>query len=80
MNAEFEAGVAKKTQKFNNTKETSFATYQIITGTDQGKYMRVMGNRSAADFDTENAAEMAYWMKNVMPYTEKMTGILDGGE
>ena len=31
MNAEFEAGVAKKTQKFNNTKETSFATYQIIT-------------------------------------------------
>ena len=24
MNAEFEAGVAKKTQKFNNTKETSF--------------------------------------------------------
>ena len=74
MNAEFESGVAKKTQKFNNTKETSFATYQIITGADQGKYMRVMGNRSAADFDTENAAEMAYWMKNVMPYTEKNDG------
>ena len=80
MNAEFEAGVAKKTQKFNNTKETSFATYQIITGADQGKYMRVMGNRSAADFDTEDTTEMAYWMKNVMPYTEKMTVMLDGGE
>ena len=43
----------KKHRKFNNTKETSFATYQIITGADQGKYMRVMGNRSAAAFDTE---------------------------
>ena len=32
MNAEFEAGVAKKTDKFNGTAETSMATYQIITG------------------------------------------------
>ena len=75
MIPEFEAGVAKKTQKFNNTKETSFATYQIITGSDQGKYMRVMGNRNAASFDTEDTAELAFWMKNVMPYTEEMMGI-----
>ena len=74
MNTEFEAAVAKKTQKYNNTKETSFATYQIITGSDQGKYMRVMGNRSAAAFDTEDSAELAYWMKNVMPYTEGNDG------
>ena len=74
MIPEFEAGVAKKTQKFNNTKETSFATYQIITGSDQGKYMRVMGNRNAASFDTEDTAEMAFWMKNVMPYTEGNDG------
>lgn len=74
MNTEFEAAVAKKTQKYNNTKETSFATYQIITGSDQGKYMRVMGNRSAAAFDTEDSAELTYWMKNVMPYTEGNDG------
>jgi hypothetical protein len=74
MNTEFEAGVAKKTGKFNNTKENSFATYQIITGTDQGKYMRVMGNRNAAAFDIEDASEMAFWNKFVMPYTEKNDG------
>ena len=74
MNTQFEAGVAKKTSKFNNTKENSFATYQIITGTDQGKYMRIMGNRSAAAFDIEDASEMAFWNKHVMPYTEKNDG------
>ena len=33
-----------------------------------------MGNRSAAAFDTEDSAELAYWMKNVMPYTEGNDG------
>jgi len=73
MNAEFEAGVAKKTDKFNGTAETSMATYQIITGQDQGKYMRVMGNRDSSAFDEDNTAELAYWGKHVMPYVEKMT-------
>ena len=70
MNAEFEAGVAKKTDKFNGTAETSMATYQIITGQDQGKYMRVMGNRDSSAFDEDNTAELAYWGKHVMPYVE----------
>jgi hypothetical protein len=74
MNAEFESAVAKKTQKFNNTKETSFATYQLITGPDQGKYMRVMGNRTAADFDADDSKELDYWMKNVMPFVESNDG------
>ena len=74
MNAEFESAVAKKTQKFNNTKETSFATYQLVTGPDQGKYMRVMGNRTAADFDQDDSKELAYWMKNVMPFVESNDG------
>jgi len=74
MTAEFETAVAKKTQKFNKTKETSIFTYQIITGPDQGKYMRVVGNRDAASFDEDNASEMAYWMKNVMPYVESNDG------
>ena len=71
---QFETEVAKKTQKFNNTDETSMSTYQIITGSDQGKYMRVMGNRDAASFDEDNAAELAYWNKNVMPYVDNMEG------
>jgi hypothetical protein len=74
MNTEFEAGVAKKTDKFNGTAETSMVTYQIITGQDQGKYMRVMGNRSAAAFDEDNTAELAYWGKHVMPYVKNNDG------
>ena len=74
MNAEFEAGVAKKTDKFNSTAETSMATYQIITGQDQGKYMRVMGNRESSAFDEDNTAELAYWGKHVMPYVESNDG------
>ena len=73
-NAEFEAGVAKKTDKFNATAETSMVTYQIITGNDQGKYMRVMGNRDSSAFDDDNTAELAYWNKNVMPYVDNMDG------
>ena len=74
MSTEFESEVAKKTQKFNNTDETSMGTYQLITGPDQGKYMRVMGNRDAASFDMNNTAELAYWNKNVMPYVDNMEG------
>ena len=74
MSSEFEAGVAKKTDKFNSTAETSMVTYQLITGSDQGKYMRVMGNRDAASFDEDNMAELAYWNKHVMPYVDNMDG------
>ena len=74
MNAEFEAGVAKKTDKFNATAETSMATYQIITGQNQGKYMRVMGNRDSSAFDEDNTAELAYWGKHVMPYVDSNDG------
>jgi hypothetical protein len=74
MNVEFEAGVAKKTDKFNGTAETSMATYQLVTGPDQGKYMRVMGNRNAAAFDEDNSVELAYWGKHVMPYVESNDG------
>lgn len=74
MNAEFEAGVTKKTDKFNATAETSMATYQIITGQDQGKYMRVMGNRDSSAFDEDNTSELAYWGKHVMPYVESNDG------
>ena len=50
------------------------ATYQIITGQDQGKYMRVMGNRESSAFDEDNTAELAYWGKHVMPYVESNDG------
>ena len=76
MNSEFEAAAAKKTKKFNNTKETSFTTYQLLTGPDQGKYMRIAGNRDAASFDNNNSAELDYWMKYVMPYTDGHDGSL----
>ncbi|MFL3662115.1 MAG: hypothetical protein ACI6PN_10235 [Polaribacter sp.] len=72
--SEFKAGVAKKTRKFNNTPETSMATYQLITGADQGKFMRVMGNRSAVAFDADNTVELSYWDKHVTPHVDHMEG------
>jgi hypothetical protein len=76
MTNEFEAAVAKKTKKFNNTKENAFFTYKIITGADQGKYMRIAGNRDAANFDVDNTAELDYWMKNVLPFAEGHDGAI----
>ena len=51
MAMEFESAVAKKTKKFNNTPETAILTFQIVTGPDSGKYMRVVGPKSADFFD-----------------------------
>lgn len=74
MTSDFKAGVAKKTRKFNNTPEASMATYQLITGADQGKFVRVLGNRSAVAFDADNTVELSYWDKHVTPHVDHMQG------
>ena len=51
MAKEFEMAVSKKTRKFNNTQETGILTFQIVTGPDSGKYMRVVGPKTADFFD-----------------------------
>ena len=76
MAMEFESAVAKKTKKFNNTPETAILTFQIVTGPDSGKYMRVVGPKSADFFDqgVSGSSEYAYWVKNVMPHVKDQMG------
>jgi len=74
MTAEFESAVAKKTKKYNTTTENGIMTFQIITGPDQGKYMRVVGPKESAFFDEGFSDEYSYWQKNVMPYVADSNG------
>jgi len=76
MTKEFEMAVSKKTKKFNNTQETGILTFQIVTGPDSGKYMRVVGPKTADFFDqgVSGSAEYDYWVKNVMPYVKDQEG------
>ena len=76
MAKEFESAVAKKTKKFNNSADTAILTFQIVTGADSGKYMRVVGPKTADFFDQglSGSAEYEYWVKNVMPYVKDQAG------
>ena len=76
MAKEFESAVSKKTQKFNNSEETTILTFQISTGPDSGKYMRVVGPKTADFFNQSlsDSDEYAYWVKNVMPYVKDQMG------
>ena len=76
MAKEFESAVAKKTKKFNNSEDTGILTFQVVTGPDSGKYMRVVGPKTADFFDQGMAgsAEYDYWVKNVMPYVKDQQG------
>ena len=76
MAKEFESAVAKKPKKFNNSQDTGILTFQVVTGPDSGKYMRVVGPKTADFFDQGMAgsAEYDYWVKNVMPYVKDQQG------
>ena len=74
MREDFEKAAAKKTAMFNKTPETAITTYRIITGSDSGTYVRVEGNKSAADYDLDRSAEGKYWNDNVSKYVAKAGG------
>ncbi len=75
MSKDFQEAVTKKTKKFNNTSDTAILTFSIVTGPDSGKYMRVIGPKSADFFNTSSDSdEYAYWEKNVMPYVKSQVG------
>ncbi len=74
MRQDFEKAAAKKTAMFNKTPETAITTYRVITGPDSGTYLRVEGNKSAADYDKDRTAEGKYWEENVSKYVAKSNG------
>ena len=58
------------------SEETAILTFQISTGPDSGKYMRVVGPKTADFFNQSlsDSDEYAYWVKNVMPYVKDQMG------
>ena len=74
MRNDFEKAAADKTALFNKTPETAIMTYRIITGPDNGKYLRVEANKSPADYDLDRSAEGKYWNDNVAKYIAKDQG------
>ena len=76
MAKEFESAVSMKTKMFNDSAETGILTFQIVTGPDSGKYMRVVGPKTPDFFDSSlsDSAEYEYWVKNVMPYVKDQMG------
>jgi hypothetical protein len=74
MKKDFEKAAAAKTAMFNKTPETAIMTYRIVTGPDNGKYLRVEGNKSPADYDLDRTAEGKHWDENVAQYIEKDAG------
>lgn len=74
MAKDFEAAVAKKMAKFNNSPETAMFTYKIITGRNTGTYERVESMKYPKDYDLDRTAEGDYWDKNVAEYIERSSG------
>lgn len=74
MVSEFEAAVADKMKKFNNSPETAMFTYKIVTGQDAGTYERVESMKYPKDYDVDRSAEQEYWDKNVSEFIEKGEG------
>ena len=71
--SKFMDGVAKKTQKFNNSEGSpQFYTFQILTGPNATDFIRVRWMESIDELDSDpSQEELAYWNKHARPnYTE----------
>ena len=74
MNTQFEEAVAKKTAMYNKTAETAIFTYRIVTGQNQGRYVRVESNQSPEDYDNVDPDMVKYWVDNVGKYIGEIHG------
>ena len=71
---DFEKAAAKKTAEFNSSGDHAIMTYRYVTGPKTGTYLRVQGNKSAADYDVDRSAEGKYWNDNVGEFIAKSGG------
>lgn len=74
MEKQFIEAAAKKTQKFNSSRDNLIVTYQITTGSQAGVYERIMPWQSSASYDLDVSKELSYWDKNVAPYAAPVGG------
>ena len=42
MTEQFEKAVGKKTKKFNSSKDNTIITFKVVTGANNGQYLRMM--------------------------------------
>lgn len=74
MVEDFEKAAAKKTAQFNSSSDNAIVTYRYVTGPKTGTYLRVQGDKSAADYDLDRSAEGKYWNDNVGKYIARSGG------
>jgi len=74
MNEQFENAAAKKTKKFNSENDNLIVTYKIVTGQDNGTYLRIQPFQKSKDYDKDKSNELEYWQTNVSEYVGKAGG------
>ena len=68
---EFEKAAAEKTKKFNSTENNLIITYKVVTGPNNGAYLRVMPYQKSKDYDRDRSKEAKYWIDNVSVFVQK---------
>ena len=74
MTEQFEKSVGKKTKKFNSSKDNTIITFKVVTGANNGQYVRMMPWQSSADYDKDKSEELKYWQENVAEYADAIGG------
>ena len=74
MISKFEEAASKKTKKFNTPNDNLIVTYKIVTGQNNGTYLRIQPFQKSKDYDKDKSKELKYWNDNVSAYVEKSGG------
>ena len=76
MTEKFEAAAAKKTQMFNNKEGSYIITYRILSGQNEGSYLRLLIFQNSSNYNSLlSDDEGEYWEKNVAPYVKSASGM-----
>jgi hypothetical protein len=76
MREKFEAAAAKKTQMFNNKEGNYIVTYRILSGQNEGSYLRLLISQNSSNYNNLlSDDEGKYWEKNVAPYVKSASGM-----
>ena len=60
MEQKFLKAAAIKTKKFNSENDNLIVTYKIVTGQDNGTYLRIQPFQKSKDYDKDKSNELEY--------------------
>ena len=64
-----------KTEMFNNKEGSYIITYRILSGQNEGSYLRLLIFQNSSNYNSLlSDDEGEYWEKNVAPYADQMGG------